>query len=105
MMDKWRLRTNTLVEFLLDTDVCKLGDGANWQTRRSDFYREYTEWCRTSNRRPVGKHKLYDEIDENPNIKKMGVFFRHARDGTMMVRGVKLRSDSWAVDPDDSDEL
>lgn len=105
MMDKWRHRTNSLLEFVLDTDACTLGQSRDCQTRRSDFYREYMEWCKSSNRRPMGKHKLYDEINENTTVKNLGISFKHGADGAIFVRGVRLKSDIWVVRPDDDDEL
>ena len=105
MMDKWRHRTNTLIEFLLDTDACVLSSSRDWQTRRADFYADYVEWCRSSNRRPIGKHKLYDEIAENATIKNLGISFKHGKDGTIFVRGVRMKSEGWVIRPDEDDEL
>jgi putative DNA primase/helicase len=100
MLAQWRLRTSTLLEFLLDRDVCQLGNQKTHTTRRSEFYRAYAEWCKESNRRPMGKQKLYDELDgDGPQ----GIGVKRGTDvnGNDIVRGVVIGNENWVVLPDD----
>lgn len=93
LMDEWRHRTSTLMEFLRDGDACYLGDSNLHWARRSDFYRQYTEWCRDSNRRPMGKIKLYDELVTIGG--PLGVFAA-TKDGYNIIRGVTFDSAAWS---------
>lgn len=100
LMSQWRHRTSTLLEFLLDRDACHLGDPAKVYCRRTEFYRHYTDWCKESNRRPMGKVKVYDELEAlgaQVNV-SMGVY-----EGYDIVRGVSFDSAAWTAveDPDD----
>lgn len=104
MLGQWRHRTNTMLEFLLDTEVCDLGDSRQHTTRRSELYKAYSEWCKASNRRPVGKMKLFDEIENNPIIRNYGVKKGADVGGNYVFRGIRLKADMWAHEPDD-DEL
>lgn len=105
LMAEWRHRTNTLVEFLLDGEFCKLGDGKQFVTRRSEFYKTYSEWCKTSNRRPMGKMKLYDEL-QNDSVLQLGITQGKGHAGHDVVRGLRLVGDSWAEDlEDETDDL
>lgn len=101
MMSEWRHRVSTLIEFLLDGEVCKLGEV---RVRRADLYRAYVEWCKESNRRPMGKMKLYDELDSY-GCSQLGV--RKGTDEKMgdVVIGVALIRDSIWEHPPDEDEL
>lgn len=103
LMAAWRHRTNTLIEFLLDREVTVLGNTKQHMVRRSDFYRAYVEWCKASNRRPVGKMKLYDEL-ATAGIGNLGVTLG-VSNGADVLRGVALLSEiGWVETPDD-DEL
>lgn len=102
MMAEWRHRTSTLLEFLLDSEVCVLG---NSRVRRADLYRTYVDWCKESNRRPMGKMKLYDELDSY-GASQLGV--RLGRDEKLgeVVIGVSLARDAvWEKLPDGEDKL
>ena len=105
LMAQWRHRTNTLIEFLLDKEVCKLGPQRQFFVRRSVFYEAYTAWCHSSNRRPMGKMKLFDELDAI-GIQQLGVRQGSDANSNDVVRGVRLAADeAWAVRPDEDDEL
>lgn len=88
---QWRHRTSTLMEFLLDADECKLTTQKGY-TKRRDFYEAYSMWCRSSNRKPMGKQKLYDDIDSKV-VRKMGVFMGKITDNHDVVRGVVLANE------------
>ncbi len=100
LLGQWRHRTSTLMEFLMDRDTCALGSTDAFFTRRSDFYRNYSEWCRLSNRRPMGKIKLYDELDAIGPL--LGVT-AGIKDGYDVVRGVSFDSAAWVEVPDEED--
>jgi len=91
LMAQWRKRSSTLMEFINDPDACVLGDFPQVQLRRADFYAAYAVWCRESNRKPLGKQKLYDEM-EGPVLVSLGVRFAALAGDTLLVRGVALRS-------------
>lgn len=98
MMGQWRHRTSTVLEFLLDRDACQLGTSPRHWVRRTEFYRQYTDWCRESNRRPMGKMKLYDELGEiGPQV---GVTFA-LYEGYDVVRGVSFDAAAWTEVADD----
>lgn len=92
MMGQWRHRTSTLLEFLLDRDWCYLSENDRTFCRRSEFYQRYSAWCKESNRRPMGKIKLYDELTDIGA--QVGVFLA-VRDGYDVVRGVSFDSAAW----------
>ena len=94
LMAEWRHRTSTLIEFLLDKEVSRLGTGPRFQVRRSEFYRTYTDWCRESNRRPMGKIKLYDEFNDYGVI-ELGVSKGTDAAGNDIIRGLSLSSEAW----------
>lgn len=103
MFSQWRRRTNTLIEFLLDSDVCELGSVKTHHVKRSEFYATYAEWCRETNRRPMGKMRLYDELDGH-GVMHLGVVKGAYSTGTDVVRGVKFKDDGWSVDPDQNSQ-
>lgn len=102
MMAQWRHRTSTLIEFLLDKEVCRIGTGPQFKVRRSEFYRVYTDWCKDSNRRPMGKIKLYDEFDDM-GVTQLGVSKGTDSDGSDIIRGISLTSEAWTPVQDDPD--
>ena len=105
MMAQWRHRTNTLIEFLLDKEVCALGPQSTFITRRSSFYEAYVAWCGSSNRRPMGKMKLYDELDGH-GIQQLGVRQGSDTNSNDVVRGLRLKSEeAWVTRSDEDDEL
>jgi putative DNA primase/helicase len=106
LMDQWRRRTSTLMEFLQDDDECLLGKGDQFSVRRSNFYEAYSRWCRDSNRRPLGKQRLYDEI-ETPQVAALGVKFSKLAGNSVLLRGVLIKTVDFlaAYKQADSDEL
>ena len=97
LMMEWRHRSSTLMEFLNDRDVCILGEYPHHELGRPAFYAAYSEWCRTSNRKPLGKQKLYDEM-EGSVVASMRVRFATKTGGSVLVRGVVLRSMVFGVE-------
>lgn len=98
LMGQWRHRTSTLLEFLLDREVCHLDSTRGAFCRRAEFYAKYVTWCKESNRRPMGKMKLYDELDNvgtSVNV-KTGI-----RQGADVVWGVSFDNAAWATDLDE----
>lgn len=91
LMSQWRHRSSTLMEFLYDRDVCVLGEFRAVELHRSAFYTAYSTWCRESNRKPLGKQRLYDEM-ETDIVRSIGVRFAIKSGGLVLVRGVALRS-------------
>jgi len=91
LMQQWRHRSSTLMEFLNDRDVCVLGEFPRHELSRAAFYAAYSEWCKNSNRKPLGKQKLYDEM-EGSVVQSMRVRFAVKSGGSLLVRGLVLRS-------------
>lgn len=61
LMAQWRRSTNTLEEFI--HECCSLThDG---QYRRSEFYREYADWCSETGRKPFSKGRIKDLLEHN----------------------------------------
>ena len=102
LMRQWRHRTSTLIEFLLDKEVCRIGSGKMFVVRRPEFYRVYTDWCKESNRRPMGKIKLYDEFDDI-GVSELGVTKGTDKAGNDVIRGICLTSEAWAPIENDED--
>ena len=66
--------------------------------RRSDFYREYKEWCNENGRKPFAKGRVFDLIDHN-----FGLGITQTKlDGYDILRGVKLKEEcsSDSINPD-----
>lgn len=105
MMAQWTRRTSSLLEFILDTDYCILGNQMTHTTARADFYKRYSDWCKESNRRPMGKIKVYDEMRTSA-IEQTGVRFGTIVGGRDVIRGLALRTSNWDDGVfDDDDEL
>jgi phage/plasmid-associated DNA primase len=86
LMEKWRRSTNSLEEFIFE--CCELVDQKEY-IRRSDFYREYKEWCNENGRKPFAKGRVLDLITHN-----FGLGITHTKlDGNEIFRGVKMKSD------------
>jgi P4 family phage/plasmid primase-like protien len=108
LMQQWRHRSSTLMEFIYDKESCVLGEFSGAMLHRSHFYNAYAAWCKESNRKPLGKQKLYDEMDSDI-IKSIGIRFATKSGGIVLVRGIALRSmvfpsevDGGAFDTDES---
>lgn len=104
MMAQWTRRTSSLLEFILDTDYCILGSQKTHATPRADFYKRYSDWCKESNRRPMGKIKVYDEM-KTATIQQTGVTFGTDATGRDVIRGLVLRTSNWDDGVFDDDEL
>lgn len=101
MLAQWKQRTSSLLEFLLDRDECTLGDAKKHGVRRSVFYERYATWCRVSNRRPLGKQRLYDDL-RSATIAKLGVRLGTDHTGADIIRGVSISAwDAGAFEVDD----
>jgi P4 family phage/plasmid primase-like protien len=91
LMQEWRHRSSTLMEFIYDREACVLGSFPNHTLHRAEFYSAYAAWCRESNRKPLGKQKLYDEV-ESDILKAIGVKFATKTGGVVLIRGLVLRN-------------
>lgn len=94
LMFQWRHRTSPLMEFLLDPEVCVIGDPKTHFVRRSTFYQDYVRWCKDSNRKPLGKLRLYDELDSQ-GIIQLGVRKGTDASGIDILRGVRMSQGVW----------
>lgn len=103
LMDMWRRRSNSVVEFVMDRDECRVGTSHNHVTRRAAFYDAYAAYCKVSGRKAVGKTKLYEQLASG-QFKKIGVTMV-TRDGYDCVRGVMVRSNAFFGVEDDGDDL
>ena len=65
--------------------------------RRSEFYREYKNWCGENGRKPFAKGRVLDLITHN-----FGLGITHTTlGGIEMFRGVKMKEDtSSSINPD-----
>jgi P4 family phage/plasmid primase-like protien len=91
LMALWRKRSSTLMEFINDPDVCVIGSFPRIELRRSHFYDAYSAYCRSSGRRPLGKHRFYEEIGSEV-LTKMGITVVCKVGNTMVMRGIALVS-------------
>jgi len=102
LVAQWRHRSSTLMEFIYDREVCIIGEFPTVELHRAFFYKAYSDWCRESNRKPLGKQKLYDEM-EAPVIQKLGIRFAVKAGNSLLIRGLTLRTLSF--DAELSDDL
>jgi P4 family phage/plasmid primase-like protien len=103
LMAQWQRRTSTLMEFIQDGDECHLGSTSEHFCRRAAFYEAYSRWCRDSNRRPLGKQRLYDEM-ETSAVAKLGVRFAALSGNSVVVRGVMLKGTDFIAFRQESDD-
>lgn len=61
LMAKWRRCTNTLEEFI--HEECVLSPDGRY--RRSDFYRDYTNWCSENGRKAFSKGRVKELLEHN----------------------------------------
>ena len=85
LMAKWRRTTNSLEEFI--HECCELG--ADKQSRRSEFYSDYANWCKDSGRRPFAKGKVKELLEHNIGL---GISLKEI-DGYETFRGLKVLKD------------
>lgn len=100
LMAQWRHRTSTLIEFILDKEFCALGDPRTHSVRRSTFYQEYVRWCKESNRRPMGKLRIYDELDSH-GVVQLGVRKGSDSESHDVLKGVRMSNGVWENLEDD----
>lgn len=103
LMDRWRKRSNSVVEFLHDRDDCRLGSTMNHRARRSDFYAAYAQWCRDSGRKALGKQKVY-ELMGTTQFEKMGIGMKLSG-GIDFITGVMLSQSAFFSTEDDNEEF
>ncbi|MDO9273349.1 MAG: phage/plasmid primase, P4 family [Rugosibacter sp.] len=87
LMTQWRRSTNSLEEFIHER--CKIGNDS-LTTRRSEFYSEYSEWCRDSGRKPFSKGRAKELLEHNVGL---GITLTKIN-GYEIFRGVKVESDT-----------
>lgn len=103
LMNKWRKRSNSVIEFIHDRDECRLGTSDNHRVRRSEFYPAYAQWCRESGRKALGKQKVYELID-TPPFMALGVKAVILK-GIDYFKGIMLPQSAFFGAEDDLDEF
>ncbi|CAN5359832.1 hypothetical protein BH10PSE17_BH10PSE17_25180 [soil metagenome] len=96
LMAKWTRGSNSLMEFLHDDEVVQL---EGWSARglmgyvvsRSDLFEAYVDWCRSSGRKPFGKQKVFEMLEE-PMCQSLGLSVRRDKTQWYIVDGAQLRS-------------
>lgn len=101
MMDKWRRRTDTVLEFLHDPESCSL-DASAPPVRRRDLYERYAAWCIDSGRKPMGKQKVFELLD-SPAVSALGVRVRRDSVQREVVDGLRLHA-GYASTLDDAND-
>lgn len=61
LMAKWRCISNSLEEFIDEQCVLQL----DCPYRRSDFYKDYKEWCGENGRKPFAKGRVKELLENN----------------------------------------
>jgi putative DNA primase/helicase len=84
---KWRVENNSALSFLLDREVCELGDTPKHRTRGTDLFKEYKEWAGDNGFRALGRNGFYEAIDDGGAA--VGVR-REALHSQAYIRGVRL---------------
>lgn len=87
LMAQWRRSTNSLEEFIHER--CEVGNDS-LTTRRSEFYSEYSEWCRDSGRKPFSKGRAKELLAHNVGL---GITLT-VINGYETFRGVKIKPDT-----------
>ena len=86
LMAKWRRSTSSLEEFIHER--CQVGDNTLY-TRRSEFYREYSEWSKGTGRKPFSKGRVKELLEHNVGL---GITLTSIN-GYEVLRGVKVNSE------------
>jgi putative DNA primase/helicase len=94
MLAQWSRRTSSLTEFVLDPDFCILTRDKNDHVLRSDFYKSYAQWCKESNRHPMGKIKAFDEL-ESSTFRRLDITVGTVIGKNFVVRGMRLKTSEW----------
>lgn len=104
MITQWQNKSSSAVEFFADTDIVVLGEYPHIACNRLMIYEEYRKWCSQSGRKHMGKQKFYSEFD-SPGVIAMGVRFVKKTGGTILVRGMALRSQLFDSEVWEDDSL
>ncbi len=91
-MAKWRHTANSLEEFI--HDECEVGD-ASINVRRSNFYSEYSSWCKENGRKPFAKGRVKELLEHNLTL---GIT-HSTLDGYEIFRGVRIKSQNCTSVP------
>jgi len=87
LMRKWRHQSNTVLEFLNDSDTVELGAG---RIQRSEFYKPYSDWCHDSGRKPLGRYKAIEELSGSAVRDDTGIKVIKL-EGIYWIDGIRLR--------------
>lgn len=70
LLGQWRRRTDSVLEFLHDSELVELAINAaagvsveTFKWKRTDLYGEYVSWCYDAGRKPMGKHKVFEALE------------------------------------------
>lgn len=70
LLGKWRRRTDSVLEFLHDSERVELAINVAagvavevFKWKRSCLYDEYVSWCYDAGRKPMGKHKVFEALE------------------------------------------
>jgi putative DNA primase/helicase len=91
LMEEWRRRSNSLLEFIHDN--CEFDPG--FAIRRSAFYAAYKSWCQETHRTPFSKTRVLEMLKNNLTL---GISHRETM-GHETFYGLRLK----AFDPVDID--
>lgn len=76
LIGQWRRRTDSVLEFLHDSECVELQAGAvegeSFMWKRADLYTDYVTWCYAAGRKPMGKHKVFEAL-EAPAAMSLGL--------------------------------
>ena len=90
----WQRRTDSVMEFLHDAEVCVLDEfELGLKCRRIDLYKGYGRWCIDAGRRAVGKQKFHETL-ETPTLAALGIRVVRTSVDREIVYGVWLRDGS-----------
>lgn len=84
LMAQWRRSTNSLEEFVHEGCVTGNKDSS---TLRSKFYQAYSQWCSDSGRKPFGKSRVKELLENNAGF---GISLVRI-DGYELFRGVVVK--------------
>lgn len=98
LMEQWRRRAASSMEFLMDTDFVGIGEPKGVEPlRRRELYDAYRQWCRDSGRHPVKDSKFYDEIEGSVECASLGIkLVNHSH--YRLVRGLHLTNKVFGVE-------
>ncbi len=89
-MSAWQRRTDSVMEFLHDPDVCELAPGiTEVRTKRTTLYQVYKDWCGTAGRKAIGKQKFNEALD-SPVSASFGISVKRDTVLREVVHGVRL---------------